>query len=490
EQALQLLSSAFELVGDDSKEAITKIAELDKLLRQYNFMMLTPEAEREIKKRVAELGKDVLKAFSRIRQALQEEMDDWRQFFEAHIETIVAMRSEVVDRAIDAERRYLNWSLHEADRRERIMRRLGYSEEQIRDAIFRFMSRVVTKLYFFRKPTFEQIQQFHSQLAELAESGEDFATAFANRQAAATVAMFRYYRFLVLATHVVQSVGVRTRAFYDYITKAYQSLREAMEMSLDIKVRFFGLHVAWSQVSEVFSSFGESLEDLASKVSMFSLVFNVGVAKIQNLFGQMQKLAVGGIGAFVQRMRIWRQIREIWRALFPEPSEVADSMRQYSEMLERVVEEGYVPGFLGMTMPQVRQAFMQVLVWLREFYMQQFQAIAGLMSQVPQWSRVWLELFNAQMRVADALMEIENRLRNIRAEFLSLELFAVPERIGQFLVTQGPALFTFMRTGALGGQSTIQFTIYVNAQDVSAGVQQALAEAQRRLMGFNLQPLF
>jgi len=47
-----------------------------------------------------------------------------------------------------------------------------------------------------------------------------------------------------------------------------------------------------------------------------------------------------------------------------------------------------------------------------------------------------------------------------------------------------------MRTGALGGTSTINFTIHVSAQDVSVGVQQALQQAQRTLAGFTFRTIF
>jgi hypothetical protein len=74
-------------------------------------------------------------------------------------------------------------------------------------------------------------------------------------------------------------------------------------------------------------------------------------------------------------------------------------------------------------------------------------------------------------------------------ELLSLELYAMPERVAQFIVTQGPALLSFMRTGALGGTSTLQFNIYVSAQDVQAGIMTAMDQATRQLQGFTYRTL-
>jgi hypothetical protein len=94
------------------------------------------------------------------------------------------------------------------------------------------------------------------------------------------------------------------------------------------------------------------------------------------------------------------------------------------------------------------------------------------------------------LQVAKSLDDIEQKLRNIRMELVSLSLYAIPERLSQFLITEGPALWTFMRTGALGGVSTLNFTIHVTAQDVSVGIQQALQQAQRTLAGFTYRTIF
>jgi hypothetical protein len=66
-------------------------------------------------------------------------------------------------------------------------------------------------------------------------------------------------------------------------------------------------------------------------------------------------------------------------------------------------------------------------------------------------------------------------------ELVSLSLYAIPERLSQFLITEGPALWTFLRTGALGGVSTLNFTIHVTAQDFSVGIQQALQGYRARI---------
>jgi hypothetical protein len=141
-------------------------------------------------------------------------------------------------------------------------------------------------------------------------------------------------------------------------------------------------------------------------------------------------------------------------------------------------------------MDQARTQFLDLLNWLRQFYLVRLQQLGELMSFVPFGTKVWLELLQAQLQVAKSLDDIEQKLRNIRMELVSLSLYAIPERLSQFLITEGPALWAFMRTGALGGVSTLNFTIHVTAQDVSVGIQEALQQAQRTLAGFTYRTIF
>jgi hypothetical protein len=99
-------------------------------------------------------------------------------------------------------------------------------------------------------------------------------------------------------------------------------------------------------------------------------------------------------------------------------------------------------------MDQARTQFLDLLNWLRQFYLVRLQRLGELMSFVPFGTKVWLELLQAQLQVAKSLDDIEQKLRNIRMELVSLSLYAIPERLSQFLITEGPALWAFMRTGA------------------------------------------
>jgi len=140
-------------------------------------------------------------------------------------------------------------------------------------------------------------------------------------------------------------------------------------------------------------------------------------------------------------------------------------------------------------MEQARTQFLNLLAWLQQFYAARLQQISELMAFVPFGTRVWLELLQAQLQVGRALDDIEQKLRNIRTELVSLSLYAVPERVAQFIITQGPALLSFMRASPLGGVSTLQFNIYVSAQDVQAGIMAAMDQAARQLQGFTYRPL-
>jgi hypothetical protein len=143
-----------------------------------------------------------------------------------------------------------------------------------------------------------------------------------------------------------------------------------------------------------------------------------------------------------------------------------------------------------MTLPEVRQMYLAQLMWLKQFHEERLRTLMELSQSVPYGTKVWLELNQQILETVENLGRIEEQLRNIRMELLSLELYAMPERVAQFLITQGPALYGFLRTGALGGVSTLNFTIQISAQDVSVGVQQALQQAERTLAGFTYRTLF
>jgi len=216
-----------------------------------------------------------------------------------------------------------------------------------------------------------------------------------------------------------------------------------------------------------------------------------GLDRLRRLFTQRLLLSFRrGWDAFVARLRVEREIMNVWRFLFIEPEDLASHLREIADTIGSWIERGQLPSFVAMTMEQARSQFLDLLVWLRQFYATRLRQIGELMAFVPFGTRPWLELLQAQLQVARALDEIEQKLRNIRTELVSLTLYAVPERLSQFLITEGPALWSFMRTGALGGTSTINFTIHVSAQDISVGIQQALQQAQRTLAGFTFRTIF
>jgi len=59
----------------------------------------------------------------------------------------------------------------------------------------------------------------------------------------------------------------------------------------------------------------------------------------------------------------------VWRALFPEPEDLANYFRDLADTIGSWIERGYLPSFVAMSMDQARTQFLDLLNWLRQFYL-------------------------------------------------------------------------------------------------------------------------
>jgi hypothetical protein len=295
---------------------------------------------------------------------------------------------------------------------------------------------------------------------------------------------------LAAALRIIQRTGFVTSAASEYLVQYYDAINKAMQLSADMRVGVRGLSAIWEQIKESMPSIG-SIEDAISAVSLFPLYLRAAISKIMELSRNIRLLSmVPSWDAFLKRLQLFSQLRETIREIFASPEDLANQISRWTEILRGYIEQGWIPSIFRATMPEVRQIYLSNMMWLRQFYEEQLQVLMQLSEIVPPGTKVWLELNQQIIETVENLGRIEEQLRNIRTELVSLELIALPERVAQFLVTQGPALWTFLRTGALGGISTLNFTIHVSAQDVSVGIQQALQQAQRTLAGFTYRTIF
>ncbi|MEM3896255.1 MAG: hypothetical protein QW763_03200, partial [Archaeoglobaceae archaeon] len=492
QQALTELAEAFEAAGVEGDRYRVKIAELNRLMSQYNYLGLTEEAQLEVRKRLAELGSEVLKLYERRRKALSDAASVEISAAEALAEYGIAATASI-DEAIAHEFKLIDALNEEARLRRQLLELSGVPREQAEAIVSKFIFSELRKLQIAQRATINQLRDMYREATDLASRFGDKLSEFYNKQYNAALAYKQALTFQAMAMHLYARLGDFVKSIpskaVDWWNKFLSLLSEAAELSADIRALVFGIGSLWSELKDLVPS-GKDLQSLREAVQVLPTVLQVGVARISDLLSQASKLPAFGWEAFLTRLRIKREIDEIREMLFASTEELAGQIERWTNTLAEFVEEGFIPSIFASTLPEARTTLINNLLWLRAFFAQQLQSLMFLQQFVPFGTKVWVELNEQILSTVDSLTQVERKLRDIRSELLSLELYAIPERIGEFLVTQGPALQTFMRTGALGGQSTIQFTIYVNAQDVSAGVQQALAEAQRRLMGFNLQPLF
>jgi TP901 family phage tail tape measure protein len=494
-EALEKLADAFELVGEDAKNIRVHIERLQQLLTSENFMATTPEALAEVRTELAKLGREVLEQLSRIRQLRDEtarlRFEEMEDAIEAVSESYESIRT-AVDRALDAESRYHHLVLQEAQLRYRMMVRLGVNPIIAQQRAWDWAQQQLRRRQLTAPSTLENLQSITSSLTDQFEELGDAYSATVIRSQVAGFAMQRYARYMTAAMQIISRTGRLTQQAATYMQRGYESFTQALRLSLDLRVAIAGIGAAFRELRDIFSELGtEYLSDLVSRVRMMPVVLATGLDRLRQLFTQRLLLSFRrGWDAFVARLRTEREIMNVWRILFPEPEDLANYFRDLADTIGSWIERGYLPSFVSMSMDQARTQFLDLLNWLRQFYFVRLQQLGELMSFVPFGTRVWLELLQAQLQVAKSLDDIEQKLRNIRMELVSLSLYAIPERLSQFLITEGPALWAFMRTGALGGVSTLNFTIHVTAQDVSVGIQQALQQAQRTLAGFTYRTIF
>jgi DNA repair ATPase RecN len=494
-EALEKLADAFELVGEDAKNIRVHIERLQQLLTSENFMATTPEALAEVRTELAKLGREVLEQLSRIRQLRDETARLRFEEMEDAIETVSESYESIrtaVDRALDAESRYHHLVLQEAQLRYRMMVRLGVSPIIAQQRAWDWAQQQLRRRQLIAPSTLENLQSITSSLTDQFEELGDAYSATVTRSQVAGFAMQRYARYMTAAMQIISRTGRLTQQAATYMQRGYESFTQALRLSLDLRVAISGIGAAFRELRDIFSEPGtEYLSDLVSRVRMMPVMLATGLDRLRQLFTQRLLLSFRrGWDAFVARLRTEREIMNVWRVLFPEPEDLANYFRDLADTIGSWIERGYLPSFVSMSMDQARTQFLDLLNWLRQFYLVRLQQLGELMSFVPFGTKVWLELLQAQLQVAKSLDDIEQKLRNIRMELVSLSLYAIPERLSQFLITEGPALWAFMRTGALGGVSTLNFTIHVTAQDVSVGIQEALQQAQRTLAGFTYRTIF
>jgi hypothetical protein len=458
-------------------------------------MATTPEALAEVRSELAKLGREVLEQLGRIRQMREEIAKSRFEAMEDAIESVVDSYDSLrlaVDRALEAESRYHQTVMQEARLRYLMMVRLGVHPIIAQQRAWDWAWQQLRRRPLTMPATLENLQSLTSSLADQFEELGDAYSATVSRSQAAGFAMQRYARYMTAATQIVARTGRLTQQAATYMQRGYESFAQALRLSLDLRVAIAGVGAAFRELRDIFSELGtEYLSDLVSRVRMMPVVLATGFDRLRQLFTQRLLLSFRrGWDAFVARLKTEREIMNVWRTLFPEPEDLANYFRDLADTIGSWIERGYLPSFVSISMDQARTQFLDLLNWLRQFYLVRLQRLGELMSFVPFGTRVWLELLQAQLQVAKSLDDIEQKLRNIRMELVSLSLYAIPERLSQFLITEGPALWAFMRTGALGGVSTLNFTIHVSAQDVSVGIQQALQQAQRTLAGFTYRTIF
>jgi hypothetical protein len=279
--------------------------------------------------------------------------------------------------------------------------------------------------------------------------------------------------------------GVITSKVLDYLNKAREAFQAAARASLDFKAALYGLSAVWKDLADLWSGASDDLAGLQEKVELFPVMLRAGWERLRDLWRQWREtFRLPPLERIITQIRLRREWRKVMETLFPKPEETVDLVTRQSRLLARWIEQGYVPAAAGMTLPQVRQLYLQQLQWLRQYYLQRIQEIQALMAQVPPFTRPWLELNRELIATLENLSEIEEQLRSIRLELLNLELYAMPERVASLIVQQGPGLMSFLRQGPVAGISTLNFTIVVQTHDLQEGVQQALYQAQRQIAGF------
>jgi TP901 family phage tail tape measure protein len=396
----------------------------------------------------------------------------------------------VIKAGIENERRATAAFLQELYLRAAALRSHGASEREILAMLSAEWAKFTQSLQFTRPPSFKELSELNQAILGYAEATGDAFSEVMVRSAEANNLLTVASRAWAVAMEIIQRTGQVTAAAAEYLAQYYESLNKALQLSADLRVKLRGLAGIWDQLKEVFPSI-QTIDDAIHAVQMFPIYFRSAIERIAELQRQIDALSrIPTWDAFLKRLQLMNQMREIMREVFAAPEEIASQVSRWTDMFRSWIEQGWVPSSLGMTLPEVRQMYLAQLMWLKQFHEERLRTLMELSQSVPYGTKVWLELNQQILETVENLGRIEEQLRNIRMELLSLELYAMPERVAQFLITQGPALYGFLRTGALGGISTLNFTIQISAQDVSVGVQQALQQAERTLAGFTYRTLF
>jgi DNA repair exonuclease SbcCD ATPase subunit len=396
----------------------------------------------------------------------------------------------VIEAGIENERRATAAFLQELNLRVTTLRSHGASEREILAMLSAEWAKFTQSLQFTRPPSFKELSELNQAILGYAETTGDAFSEVMVRSAEANNLLTVAFRAWAAAMEIIQRTGQVTAAAAEYLAQYYESLNKALQLSADLRVKLRGLAGIWDQLKEVFPSI-QTIDDAIHAVQMFPIYFRSAIERIAELQRQINTLSrIPTWDAFLKRLQLMNQMREIMREVFAAPEEIASQVSRWTDVFRSWMEQGWVPSSLGLTLPEVRQMYLAQLMWLKQFHEERLRTLMELSQSVPYGTKVWLELNQQILETVENLGRIEEQLRNIRMELLSLELYAMPERVAQFLITQGPALYGFLRTGALGGVSTLNFTIQISAQDVSVGVQQALQQAERTLAGFTYRTLF
>jgi TP901 family phage tail tape measure protein len=486
QEVVAIFQDIFRVAGAETKELRVKWQALYDALQRYNFMGATAEAAEEVRKRLAEFGQELLKIYGRLAEVAERLASRWREVAEDFAESWREDYLDALREASAGEQRFTQLTLREAQLRAAMMRRLGVPEEHIRRATFLFLYERFKKLELLRMPTLREYAESYRSAAQALEDAGFIVDAAVARQQEAAAEWQRGMRWWQMAMETLRLTGgIITSKVLDYLKKAREAFQAAAKASFDFKAALYGLSAVWKDLADLWSGSSDDLAGLQEKMELFPVLLRAGWERLRDLWRQWwETFRLPPLERIVAQFRLRREWRKVMETLFPKPEEVADLITRQSRLLARWIEQGFVPAAAGMTLPQVRELYIQQLQWLRQYYLQRIQEIQALMAQVPPFTRPWLELNRELTATLENLSEIEEQLRSIRLELLNLELYAMPERVASLIVQQGPGLVSFLRQGPVSGISTLNFTIVVQTNDLQEGVQQALDQAQRQIAGF------
>jgi hypothetical protein len=317
-EALEKLADAFELVGEDAKNVRVHIQRLQQLLTSENFMATTPEALAEVRSELAKLGREVLEQLGRIRQMREEIAKSRFEAMEDAIESVVDSYDSLrfaVDRALEAESRYHQTVMQEAQLRYLMMVRLGVHPIIAQQRAWDWAWQQLRRRPLTMPATLENLQSLTSSLADQFEELGDAYGATVARSQAAGFAMQRYARYMTAAMQIVARTGRLTQQAATYMQRGYESFTQALRLSLDLRVAIAGIGAAFRELRDIFSELGtEYLSDWISRVRLVPVVLATGLDRLRQLFTQRLLLSFRrGWDAFIARLKTEREIMNVWR---------------------------------------------------------------------------------------------------------------------------------------------------------------------------------